>query len=179
VGVNTIGGCRRVCSVTEDGRVAWIVRSVQIGADGEERCVDVMKVDRPDDLADIANLGLILGSHAVRRPDCRRCNRVCHVKNHRQRAVAMLFGQVTVRLPGIRCATCGGIEAGIRWPRQCRSTPELDQFQAHLSALMTNRTAADALEQMFPVDAGKDAETLRRRTLKIGEALRNDALARP
>jgi hypothetical protein len=44
---------------------------------------------------------------------------------------------------------------------------------------MTYRTAADVLEQMFPVDAGKDAETLRRRTLKIGAALRNDAVARP
>jgi hypothetical protein len=72
--------------------VAWIVRSVQIGADGEERCADFMKVDRPDVLAaDIANLGLTLAeakrvlaglqqevvaaqarSHAVRRPDCRR-----------------------------------------------------------------------------------------------------------
>jgi hypothetical protein len=50
----------------------------------------------------------------------------------------------------------------------------------HLSALMTYRTAADVLEQMLPVDAGKDAETLRRRTLKIGEALRNDAaVAKP
>ena len=58
MGVNTIGGYHRVCSVTEDGRVAWIVRLVQIGADGEERCADVVKVDRPDDLADIANLGL-------------------------------------------------------------------------------------------------------------------------
>jgi hypothetical protein len=36
---------------------------------------------------------------------------------------------------------------------------------------MTYRTAADVVEQMFPVDAGKDAETLRRRTLKIGAAL--------
>lgn len=146
--------------------------------------IDVMKVDRPDDLADITNLGLTLDeakrvlaglqqeivvaqarSHAVRRPDCRRCSGVCHVKDHRERAVATLFGQVTVRLPRFHCATCGGIEAGIRWPLQCRSTPELDPFQAHLSALMTYRTAADVLEQMFPVDAGKNAETLRRRTL--------------
>jgi hypothetical protein len=118
-------------------------------------------------------------SHAVRRPDCRRCSGVCHVKDHRESAVATLFGQVTVRLPRFHCATCGGIEAGIRWPLKCRSTPELDQFQAHLSALMTYRTAADVLEQMFPVDAGKDAETLRRRTLKIGEALRNEAVAKP
>jgi hypothetical protein len=44
---------------------------------------------------------------------------------------------------------------------------------------MTYRTAANVLEQMFPVDAGKDSETLRRRTLKIGEVLRNDVVAKP
>jgi hypothetical protein len=171
---------------------------VKTEADGEERCTDVMKIDRPDGLAEIANLGLTLAeakrllaglqqeivaaqarSHAVRRPDCRSCGAVCRVKDYRERAVATLFGQVTVRLPRFRCATCGGIEAGIGWPPQCRSTPELDQLQAHLSALMTYRTAADLLEQMFPVDAGKDSETLRRRTLKIGEVLWNDAVARP
>jgi len=157
-----------------------------------------MKIDRPDDLADIADLGLTLAegklllaglqqeivaaqarSHAVRRPDCRICAGVCHVKDYRDHAVATLFGQVTVRLPRFRCAGCGGIEAGIEWPSHCRSTPELDQLQAHLSALMPYRVAADFLEQMFPVDAGKDPETLRRRTWKIGEVLRNDAAARP
>ena len=83
-----MGVYHQVCSVTEDGRVAWIVRLVQIGADGEERRADVVNVDRPDDLTDIANLGLTLAeakrvlagfqqeivaaqasSHAVRRPD--------------------------------------------------------------------------------------------------------------
>jgi len=171
---------------------------VKTEADGEERCADVMKIDRPDDLADIADLGLTLAegklllaglqqeigaaqarSHAVRRPDCRICAGVCHVKDYRDHAVATLFGQVTVRLPRFRCAGCGGIEAGIEWPSHCRSTPELDQLQAHLSALMPYRVAADFLEQMFPVDAGKDPETLRRRTWKIGEVLRNDAAARP
>jgi len=148
-------GYCRVCSVTGDKRVAWIVRLVKTEADGEERCADVMKIDRPDDLADIADLGLTLAegklllaglqqeivaaqarSHAVRRPDCRICAGVCHVKDYRDHAVATLFGQVTVRLPRFRCAGCGGIEAGIEWPSHCRSTPELDQLQAHLSALM-------------------------------------------
>jgi hypothetical protein len=84
-----------------------------------------------------------------------------------------------MRLPRFRCARCGGIEPGIGWPSQCRLTPELDRLQAHLSALMTDRMAADVLEQMFPIDAGKDAETLRHRTLKIGEVLRNDTVAKP
>ena len=35
------------------------------------------------------------------------------------------------------------------------------------------------LEQIFPVDAGKDPETLRRRTLRTGEALRDCAAIKP
>jgi hypothetical protein len=77
-----------------------------------------MEINRPDDLGDIADLGLTLaegklllagiqreivaaqaGDHAVRRPDCLRCGGVCRVKDYRDHAVATLFGQVTVRLP--------------------------------------------------------------------------------
>lgn len=38
--------------------MAWIVRLVKIRADGEEPFADVMTINRPDDLDDIANLGL-------------------------------------------------------------------------------------------------------------------------
>ena len=38
--------------------MAWIVRLVQIGAGDDERFADVMTINRPDDLDDIANLGL-------------------------------------------------------------------------------------------------------------------------
>ena len=44
---------------------------------------------------------------------------------------------------------------------------------------MPDRVAADVLKQVFPVDAGKDPETVRRHTLKIGAALRNDAVVGP
>jgi len=139
-----------------------------------------MEIRRPDNLGDIANLGLTLAEakrllsgvqqeivaaqardHAVRRPDCSHCGAVCRVKDYRDHAVVTLFGQVTVRLARFRCAACGGIEAGVGWPAHCRSTRELDRLQAHLCALMTYRTAADLLAQMFPVDAGKHHETLR------------------
>src|SRR4051794_11681012 len=157
-----------------------------------------MKINRPDDLSEIANLGLTLaegklllrgvqqqivaaqaGSHALRRPDCRSCGVVCHVKDYRDHTVATLFGQVKLRLPRFRCAGCGGGEAGHGWPPHCRSTSELDRLQAHLSALMPYRVAADVLQQMFPVDVGKDVETLRRRVLKIGDVLRSDAATKP
>src|SRR5271165_4338051 len=188
----------RVCSLTWSGPLAWIVRVVKTGAEGEGPCTDVMEITRPDSTDDIADLGLTLAEaklllasvqqeivaaqardHAARRPACARCGAVCRVKDYRDHAVATLFGQVTMRLPRFRCAECGGIEAGIGWPPYCRSTPELDQLRAHLSALMAYRTAADALEQMFPLDAGKDPETLRRHTLRIGEALQNCAATTP
>jgi hypothetical protein len=178
--------------------VAWIVRLVKIGAGVEGQATDVMEISRPDDLRDINDLGLTLAEtkrllaglqqeivaaqirdHAVRRPACPRCGVVCRVKDYQDHAVATLFGKVSVRLPRFRCATCGVIEIGVDWPSHCRSTPELDQLQAHLSALMTYRVAADVLAQMFPVGAGSDPETLRRHTLKIGEVLRNDAVAKP
>jgi len=145
--------------------VAWILRLVKVGAEGEGPCTDVVEINRSDDLRDIADLGLTLaeakrllarvqqeivaaqaGGHAVWRPECPRCDGVCRVKDYRDHAVATLFGVVTVRLPCFRCAACGGIEAGIAWPAHCRSTPELDRLQAHLCALMTYRTAAGLLE---------------------------------
>jgi len=178
--------------------VAWMLRLVEIGAEGEGPCADIMEIRRPDDLVDIANVGLTLaeakrllagvqreivaaqaGTHAVRRPSCACCGDVCRLKDYRDHAVSTLFGPVTLRLPRFRCAACGGIEAGIAWPAHCRSTPELDRLQAHLCALMTYRTAADVLAQMFPVAARTHHETLRRHTLKVGEALGDHVATRP
>jgi hypothetical protein len=179
--------------------VAWAVRLVKTGTGGEEQWVDVMQINRPDDLGDIANLGLTMAEgklvlaglqrefvagqaskHAVVcRPDCQVCGVTCRVKDYRDHKIATLFGQVTIRLPRFCCAKCGGIEAGNGWPSHCRSTPELDRLQAHLSALMPYREAADVLAQMLPLDAGKSCETLRRHTLKIGKSLRNAVVSRP
>jgi hypothetical protein len=117
--------------------------------------------------------------HAIRRPACPRCGGKCRVKDDQDHAVATLFGKVAVRLPRFRRAPCGGSESGVDWPSHCRSTPELDRLQAHLSALMTYRTAADLLARMFPINAGMDPETLRRHTLRTGKALGNCAAATP
>jgi hypothetical protein len=178
--------------------VAWILRLVKIGAEGEGSGTDLMEISRPDGLGDIADLGLTLAEaklllanvqreivaaqtrdHIVRRPVCPRCDAVCHVKDYRDHAVATLFGRVTVRLPRFRCSRCGGIETGLGWPSHCRSTPELDRLRAHLSALMPYRVAAELLEQLFPIDAGTDPETLRRHTLSIGETLADRAVILP
>jgi hypothetical protein len=83
--------------------VAWIVRVVEIGAEGEGPATDVMEINRPGDLADIADLGLTLAEtkrllaglqqeivaaqvrdHAVRRPACPHCGGVCRVKDYQE-----------------------------------------------------------------------------------------------
>jgi PHP family Zn ribbon phosphoesterase len=92
--------------------VVWIVRLVEAGSDGDGRSTDVMEITKPDDLRDIANLGLSLAEakqlqaaiqrevvaaqardHAGRRPTCRSCGGACHVKDYRQHRIATLFGQ--------------------------------------------------------------------------------------
>jgi len=170
--------------------VAWIVRLVSIGAEGEEHSTDVMRIAKPDTLADLGGLGLSLAEskqllagiqreivaaqarvQAVHRPQCRRCSTTCRVKDYRQHAIATLFGQVAVRLPRYCCVGCGVTEAGLGWPSHIRSTPELDRLRAQFAALMPYRTAAEVLGQVFPVDAGADPETLRRHTFKIAAAL--------
>jgi hypothetical protein len=167
-----------------------ILRLVETGADGQPQSADIMEIRRPGDLSDVANLGLTLAEakqllariqqavvaaqargHAALRPECRCCGRPCHLKDWRLHHIATLFGGVTVRLPRFRCAGCGCNEAGAGWPPRCRSTPELEQLQAHFSALMSYRVAASVLTHLLPVDCGKSPETLRSHTLKAGERL--------
>ena len=119
--------------------MSWILRLVKTGAEGEAQATDVMEIDRPDDLRDIANLGLTLAeaklllaalqqeivaaqarTHAVLRPYCPCGGGVRHVKDYRKHPIATLFGQVTVRLPRFQCAACGTIEVGIDWPPSVR-----------------------------------------------------------
>jgi hypothetical protein len=174
--------------------MAWVLRLVETGIDRPSRVIDVLDIRPRGDLGDIANLGLTLAEakqilarlqqalvaiqaddHAVQRPVCSYCRHACHVKDWRLHRVATLFGTVAMRLPRFRCAGCGHGETGVSWLSYCRSTPELDQLRAHMSALMPYRVAAGLLGHILPVDAGTSPETLRGHTLKVGERLRDAA----
>jgi hypothetical protein len=145
--------------------MGWVLRLVETGTEGSVRSVDVLEIDRPGDLGDLADLGLTLAQgkqlvalvqqavvaaqsrdHAAQRPECRTCATLCQVKDYRPHRIATVFGQVTLRLPRFRCAGCGAVEDGFDWPSHCRSTPELDQIRAHVSTLMPYRVAAGLLE---------------------------------
>jgi hypothetical protein len=178
--------------------MGWVLRLVETGVDGSSRSVDVLVIDRPGDLDDIAALGLTLAQgkrlmalvqqaivtaqsrdHAARRPPCRSCGTACQVKDYRPHQIATVFGQVVLRLPRFRCPGCGGAEAGHGWPAHCRSTPELDQLRAHLASLVPYRIAAGVPGHFLPVEAGITHETLRGCTPRLGEDLRDAAAAEP
>src|SRR4051795_13328671 len=105
--------------------MGWVLRLVENGADGSSDSVDVLEIERPGDLSDLADLGLTHAQgkellarvqqavvaaqsrdHAARRPSCRTCGAACHVKDYRPRRIATVSGPVTIRLPRFRCAGC-------------------------------------------------------------------------
>jgi len=178
--------------------MGWVLRLVESGVEGSPGSIDVLEIERPGDLGDLADLGLTHAegkellarvqqavvaaqgrAHAAHRPACRICGGACRIKDYRPRRIATLFGAVTVRLPRFHCAGCDRMEAGVGWPAHGRSTPQFDELRAHLSALMPYRVAAGVLEQFLPVDAGIDPETLRGHTLKRGADLVNTAATEP
>jgi hypothetical protein len=169
-----------------DSRMEWTLRLIGMGVDGQSRSFEVMTISRPDGLGDIANLGITLCEaklllaqvqqqvvgdqatmHATLRPNCRSCGGTT------------LFGEVRLRLPRFLCAACGYGKTGDSWPSHCRSTPELNQLQARLSALMPYRVAADVLQYLLPIDAGTSPETMRGHTLQVGEQLGDVAAEKP
>jgi hypothetical protein len=178
-----------------DSRMEWMLCLVGMGIDGQSRSSDVMEISRPDGLGDIAKLGMTLSeakqllvrvqqqlvaeqanAHGMCRPDCLACGRPCHVKDWQPHRIASLFGEVRLKLPRFRCAGCGCGETDVNWPSHCRSTPELSQMQARLSALMPYRVAADVLQHLLPIDVGTSPETLRSHTLLVGKQI-GDAAA--
>src|SRR3954465_518506 len=178
--------------------MGWVLQLVETRAEGGTRSVELMELGRPGNLHDIADLGLTLPEakqllacvqqavvavqardHATLRPDCASCGERFRIKDWRSRRVATLFGEVVVRLPRSPLPGCGRGERGANWPAHCRSTPELDQLQAHLSALMTYRVAAGVLAHLLPVAAGTSPGPLRRHTLDLGERLRDAATVEP
>jgi hypothetical protein len=107
--------------------MGWVLRLVESGVEGSPGSVDVLGIDRPGDLRNLANLGLKLAQgkqllsqvqqavvaaqcrdHAAQWPACRVCGAVCRVKDYRLRWIATLFGTVTVRPARFHCAGCRG-----------------------------------------------------------------------
>jgi hypothetical protein len=122
--------------------MAWVLRLVEMGLDGQGRVIDVADIGPLGALGDIANFGMRLSDakqilarlqgavvqvqaedHMVLRPDCYGCGQACHVKDWRLHRVATLFGRVAVdRAPwrGVRSCSfitlSGGLAGAVSLP---------------------------------------------------------------
>ena len=177
--------------------MGWVLRLAETGSEASAESIDLIEIHRSSGLADIANLGLTMSEakellarvqqaivaaqardHAVCRPSCVSCSGLCQLKDWRSRRIATPFGEVAPRLRRWLCGDCGRTETGIAWPENCRSTPELNELHAHLSALLTYRVAGGVLAHLLPVETGTSPQTLRGHTIKVADQL-GDAAARP
>jgi hypothetical protein len=164
---------------------------VETGVDGSSRSVDVLAIDRPGDLGDIADLGLTrasslwlssnrqssqskAGTTAADMSLLRSCVPGQGLPPPPDRYRVRPGRAPAPPLPLRRLRRGGG-----GWPSHCRSTPELDQVRAHLATLVPYRIAAGVLEHFLPVEAGITHETLRGCTLKLGEEVRDAAAVQP
>src|SRR3954470_9319528 len=115
--------------------MGWVLQLVETGTETRAPSVAVMEITRPNDLRDMASLGLTLPEakpllarvqkavvaaqardHAGLRPECTACGGRCHIKDWRPHQIATLFGGVTVRLPRFLCSGCGRSEPATSWP---------------------------------------------------------------
>ena len=65
--------------------MAWVLRLVKIDAEGEGQATDVMEIERPGELADIADLGLTLD-------ETKRLLRASNSRSSRHRSGITPFG---------------------------------------------------------------------------------------
>ena len=178
----------------------WMPRLVGPGIEGQSLSFDAMSIRQPDWLGVIGNLGMTMtkakqllaqvqkqvvaarvDTHAMFRPTCRSCGLTCLLTDWQPHRIATLFGKVRQKLPRF-CAPVMVGETGVSWSSHCRSVPMLGQLQARLSALMPYRVAADVyclLLHLLPIDAGKNAGTLRSHRLRVGKRLANAVAENP
>jgi hypothetical protein len=154
--------------------MGWVLRLVETGVDGASRSVDVMVIDRPGDLGDIAALGLTLAQgkqlvalvqqaivtaqsrdHALRRPDCRTCTTPCQIKDYRPHQIATLTNPATA-------ASSITLTLDSTFIRSC------EDGQRHLEVRLGNVETSDGGRQVFAAVAKTDTsiEALIQRGLK-------------
>ena len=105
--------------------MAWIVKLVSIGAEGEEHSTDVMRIAKPDTLADLGTLGLSLAESKQLLAGIQREIVAAQARLHAMRRPAC--PGIVQRLGGYAASAndgCGWEGAGSkRWPKPGPSAP--------------------------------------------------------
>jgi hypothetical protein len=122
-----------------------------------------------------------LAAYALARRVCPSCERFRPVKDYTKRKIRTVFGTVEVKNPRwMLCRRClphtsmsFTVLDGI-----CpdRATPELMELTARLGSMLPYRKAAELLAEFLPIEPTEGHVTVRKRTLKVGSRLEEQAL---
>ncbi|PZR87697.1 MAG: hypothetical protein DI537_25425 [Stutzerimonas stutzeri] len=122
-------------------------------------------------------------TYSLFRRVCPDCNTFRPVKDYTSRRIRTVFGTVKVRNPRwMLCRDCHpGMGSGFAPLKEScpdRATPELLELSARLGSMMPYRQAAKVLAEFLPIEPIETYATVRKRTIKIGERLDDDRVAR-
>ena len=119
--------------------------------------------------------------HCHRRRRCQRCGMRRPLKDLRSRRLVSLFGTVEVRAPRFAscpCAvTCRRTFSPVAEIMPDRCTPEYERVVAKMGALLPYRRARTLLAEFLPLGDPQTVETTRRRTLRVGARLEQEAVS--
>jgi len=120
--------------------------------------------------------------HSRRRRRCQRCGAQRPLKDQRSRRLVSLFGTVEVRAPRFtpcRCAvTCRRTLNPVAEIMPDRCTLEYELIVAKMGSLLPYRRARALLAEFLPLGKPQTVETLRQRTLRVGDRLEREAVVR-
>src|SRR4051812_42944097 len=170
--------------------MGWILRLVETGVEGPLGSVDVLEIDRPGNLDDLADLGLRLAPEPGSTGGGRKPNAGIMPPNGRHAGPAVPHAGSKIIVPtglppcsawsrfdcpASAVPAVGPIRLGLSGRRSAARPPS--STRSGRSFPPSCPTAAGVLQQLLPLDAGP--ETLRAQTLKVGEDLRDAAPAEP
>jgi hypothetical protein len=129
--------------------------------------IDLIEIHRSSGLADISNLRLTLSEakellarvqQTMVAARARGSSAIVHVLlgPMSPQGLAAAADRDAVQRGGAEVAAMAlcRLRTDRNWPENCRSTPELNERHAHLSALLTYRVAAGVLAHLLPVETG-------------------------
>jgi hypothetical protein len=124
-----------------------------------------------------------LATYALARRVCPSCERLRPVKDWTMRKIRTVFGTVAVKNPRwMVCQRCFPhfSMAFTVLGEICldRATPELMELTARLGSMLPYRKAAELLAEFLPIEPTEGHQTVRKRTLTLGEPGRSIASAR-
>src|SRR3954454_18979252 len=169
------GGCNRVTELeageTTEVEVARIERDQQAGlADLGLRLAEAKRLTAAIQAEIVPAQVAVAGEH---HRTCIACGRVLASKGHYTATFRSLFSDVPIRVRRLLTCPCQDMAEVRSFAvfdlKAATVAPELAYVTARYAALVPFAKVADLLSELLPISGGRNAGTVRNRTMRVGE----------